>query len=391
MKKYFYTNKNHKFTFYTPQIKIVFSKMSYQAYDEYSYIKDENSFMHLYYNVEIFAKKYVYNKDGEEGFRWRSIASKYAFDFPSIIGLKYMLQEYLEDKVPLEDCRLVHYYHCGEIVKDRVAYVHSYGTDECLYDDAYRLERTIVHSNNHEIKREYSLYVGCALDCQGGGASVGVKMDIPESGLRCLYCCITEFIEDGIRKGNEAVREELKTRDYSVDEYDRLIRKEDGKITEIFKKGEKIWSICFYKGDLDSDNFSSEDYNDVILADFAKDSISFYDGYNEQGNEDYNKIEKEDRRLTIPVKNIIHIFVEHKDAIFNMNEEDIANDLRTVFTKEELEEIQNSDIDDMDEKWSEMIIDRYIIFREHPFQKLLEDEHENHREAVKTILKLLKK
>lgn len=391
MKKYFYTNKNHKFIFYTPQIKIVFSKMSYQAYDEYSYIKDENAFMHLYYNVEIFAKKYVYYEDGEETFRWRSIASKSTFDFPSIIGLKYMLQEYLEDKVPLEDCRLVHYYHCGEIVKDRVAYVHSYGTDECLYDDAYRLERTIVHNNNYEIKREYSLYVGCALDFQGGGASVGVKMDLPELGLRCLYHCITEFIEDGIRKGNEAVREELKTRYYSVDEYDRLIRKEDGKITEIFKKNEKVWSICFYKGDLDSDNFSSEDYNDVILYDFTKDSISFYGGYNEHGNEDYNKIEKEDRRLTIPVKNIIHIFVEHEDAIFNMNEEDIANDLRTVFTKEELEEIKNSNIDAMDEKWSEMIIDRYIIFREHPFQKLLEDEHENHREAVKTILKLLKK
>ncbi len=391
MKKYYYKKENGTYTWISPEMKLVFSKMSFQAHDEYGYVKNINEIMYLYYTVEVFAKKHFYDDNGRRHYRWNPIASKNASDFPTITELQYILEQYLEDKIPLEDCRLIHYYHRGEMLKNRVGYVHSMDTDGFFYDDAYNLKRIIVKENDREIQRYYSLYVGCSIDPQGGGASIGMRMDISEAGLRCLYQCIIEFLEEGIKRSNEAVRRHLSKEEYSVDDNNRLIRMEDEKITELFMEGEKIDGIIFYKGDLNSDSFYSESYNDVTLSKFTKDEITFTGGYSDHKNEEYNKLEPKDRIITAPLKNIVYMCTNIEEPTLSMNEEDIANDLKKVLTKEELEEIKNSSISEMNQKWYGMIVDRYIIFRdEHHFKQLKKDERENKTEAVNTILKLLK-
>ncbi|MCM1326790.1 MAG: hypothetical protein NC094_08090 [Bacteroidales bacterium] len=74
-----------------------------------------------------------------------------------------------------------------------------------------------------------------------------------------------------------------------------------------------------------------------------------------------------------------------------MDEQGIAENLKTVLTLEELAEIKNSDVEEIYQKWYEVIVDRYIIFSEkHPFRKVKKDEHKNAMEAVRTVIKMLK-
>lgn len=390
MKKYFFRKENGTYTWIGPELKLVFSNLSFQANDEYGFLESVNGILYLYYTIEIYAKQYSYDDEGEEIYSWRFISKKNTYDFPTITELQYILKQYLENKVSIDECRLIHYYHCGEIMKDRIGYIHSMDTGSSFYDDCYQIERIIDKEHNREISRNYYLYAGCSIDPQGGGASVGIKTRISEGGLRCLYQCITEFLNEGIQKHNNINRETLSKAEYSIDKNNRLLKIENGKITQLFLEGEEIDSVCIYVGDLNSENFHSESYNNVILSKFNKNEVTIKNGYCKHGNENYNNL-KENRMISFPTKNIIYVFTKIEEPILSLNEENIAEDFRKVLTEEELNQIKISTLEEMYQKWYEVIVNRYIIFRdEHHFKSIKEDKIENKKEAINTILKLLK-
>ncbi|MCM1326323.1 MAG: hypothetical protein NC094_04230 [Bacteroidales bacterium] len=386
MKNYEFKKLKGRYTWQSPDLKLVFSDISFQPHDECGYVNQtENGIMYLYYTVQVYAGYYGYDKKGSRRHKWQLITSKRTYDFPALQALQSILKAYLDDEIPEESCQ-TEYYDCREYD------IYSMETGSWFYDDYYQVERTIIKEDDRETERGYSLFAGSSMAPPGHGACVGVKVSVAEEGIRILLQCVTEFLEDAIASYNQNLRKSLEKEGYAVDGESRIIRTDNGKAVEMFVKGDIVYDISIYCGDLNSDSFYSEAYRYVKISEIHEDTITITGGYCERDkNEVYNKNEQKDRKQTIFVKNIISIWADVSDEVLALDERGIAEDLRTVLTKGEWEEIQNSDAEEMYQKWFEMIADRYIIYREeHPFQKVKKNDRDNAEEAVRTVIKLIK-
>lgn len=390
MEKYIFKKSKGKYIWQSPELKLVFSDMTFQAHDDYGYVSSTEDFLYLYYTVEIYVLHRDYDKNGKTTRHWKLVTAKSTYDFPSITILQWILQQYVNNKIPEEDCGVIHYYDDGEIREDRIGYVYSMDTDSWFCEDYYQVERLIIKEHDKEIGREYSLYAGSSIDFHGGSPSIGVKATISESGIQCLLTCVTEFLNDGIDDHNKAIREFLSDETYSVDTAGRIVKTENGKVTEMFLKNDIVSSIYVYCGDLNSDSFYSDTYHHVKISDITKNGITITGGYCERLSKDYNEEDVENRKLFVSCKNIFHIFSDITEQVLALDEQGIADEFRTVLTQEELAEMKNSDVEEMYQKWYEVIVDRYIIFRdEHPFRKIKKDDRKNAMEAVRTVIKIL--
>lgn len=369
-------------------VKLVFKDISFQAQDEYAYVKSVDDIMYLYYTVEIYVLKEKEEND-EVIHYWDLLIRKNTYDFPNIINLQRILHYYLEDKIPEEECNIVHFYYGNEIIEDRVGYQHFMNTDGFLSDDYYQVERMIIKEDLQEVERCYSIYAGASKDIQGGTTTIGVKTQVSEEELSSLYDCITCFLNSAIKRNNKEVKEELIKKAYFVDEYNRLVKTEEGKIVEIFVEGTKLDMLGVRCGDLYSEDFFSKTYHNVTIKKIDKNEITITGGYCNHRNEDYNKSNK---TVSLPITNIIFAFSACSDEILKMNEEDIAEDFKNILTQEELHEIKTETLKNSYARWHDVIVDRYIMFREeHPFEKVKEQHQKNVETAIKTVLKLLKK
>lgn len=390
MEKYIFKKSKGKYIWQGPELKLVFSSMTFQAFDDCGYVNSTEDILYLYYTVEIYVHERGYDKNGKVTRHWKLVTSKSTYDFPAITILQQILQHYVNDDIPEEDCGVIHYYDDGEILEDRIGYVYSMDTDRWFCEDYYQVERLIIKEQDKEIRREYSLYAGTSIDFQGGSPSIGVKATISENGIQCLLTCVTEFLNDGIDAHNQAIREFLSHETYSVDTAGRIVKTENGKVTEIFVKNDVVDSVHIYCGDLNSDSFYSETYHHAKISDITENGITITGGYCQRDYDDYNEEDVENRKLFISCKNIFYIFSDITEKVLALDEQGIANEFRTVLTGDELAEIKNSDVEGMYQKWYEVIVDRYIIFRdEHPFRKIKKNAQKNAMEAVRTVIKIL--
>lgn len=389
MSKYSYKKVNGKYIWTSPEMKLIFKDISFQAHDEYGYVKSIDDILYLYYIVEIYVKKEKY-ENGKCIHYWDLVTKRQTHDFPNLLGLHEILHCYLENNIPEEECRLIHFYNCNKIIKNRIAYKHSMDTDGFFSDDYYQVERMIIKENNKEIKRYYSLYVGGASDIQGGNTTIGVKTPVLESGLRSLYACITDFLNDAIKKNNEETRKKLLKKPYYVDSQNRLIKTENGKIKEMLIENTKLDMLEVYCGDLTSEDFYSQTYNHVTISKINKDEITIMGGYCNHRNQEYNELPI--RQISLPISNLIFTFHACCDEILKMNEEEIAEDFKNLLTDKELNEIKSKTLKESYSNWYDVIVDRYIVYRdEHPFKQVKEEHRKNVEVAIRTILKILKK
>lgn len=384
-------NYKTKYIWQSQDMKLVFSDASFQAFDDCAYVKDVNNILYLYYDVDIYSHSYIYNKNGKECKNWNKVASVKTYDFPTILQLQSMLNKMLNEEIALEDCRKINYYAHNEF--DSIGYEYICRTEGFFCDDHYQITRILRKKEGISDNISYMFYAGASIDSQGSISSIGMTTYSTEEGMKKLLECVNTFIKDTIDKHNENVREYNKENINTYMKFgeNRMLCTKKGD-EAIFTINEKLNSITTIENDLDSNDFYSEKYKNVQIKSIDEDGIVICNGYLCKGDENFIKdIEK---NVKISYKKIISVYNEIDDTVLHYNEMQIIEDfINNILTDFELEEFEKNDLKYLYDKWGNIIIDRYWMFRtEHNFETFIKekDMEENVHNAIEFILNGIK-
>lgn len=383
-----FAHKKDRFIWGNDQVRIVFSNPNYQAFREYSYVKDVKEIMHYYYSVEIYE-----NRNGK-GFKL--LTGRNTYDFPCIVDLLDMLDTMLHTKIKREHCRKIVYKtrdHDGKIVDSgRVGYEYTISSEGFAYDDFYMLKKTEIEDSD-KVYESFTLFMGCSPDIQGNRTSIGFMTEhVDRKDLEKLYDCVNSFIQYTIKNENTKLVRYCKNyiaclKTDSI----KLYHRNDKSVNDVYPVGTNC-DIVRLVGSLDSTTFTSEDYRQTTIVAIKKNSIVVKDGYIDKRRE-CEKIEKE---CEIPLSEILYIADNSYDTELRYyGVDEIVQDWIKLLNDKEKEEFKRETVDALFDKWSEAIINRTnMCIPDHNLPVLAqpteEDYHANVKANVKVVIEKVK-
>ena len=341
--------------------RIKYSKPYIQGSDDYAFLKDEKGIMYYYYTTTLYMKNYK-----EE---WKEMCNVVSYDFPCIFQLIDMLKMFIDGNIKDEDCQKIRYYDNKE--NENIGHKYVLETEGFLCDDFYQLER-IKKRRGEEENINYNLYIGLSQRTDTY-MSFGTRIEyLKIEDLKELLKCAIEFVKYSLDVHNEETRQANKEWTSSMKVIgNKLFRFENEKIRDMFIKNTKC-SITRIIGDLDGYDFKSIEYVDCNLFDIQKDKIIINSGlYYNQHNPQV--IEK---NIEIPINEIVYISedVPNERLCYGFNE--IVQDWIAILDENERKEFVINNVDILNNKWNDAIIDRtWMCRQEHNYENFNEEDY----------------
>lgn len=372
----FVRNKN-KFNWESDDIRLVFSKPSIQAHNDYVELKDEKGIMYYYYDVEIYKKIIVdwddEREDDEDGgaiYKWKLVTKRSMYDFPSILDLKYIINHIRELDVKENGQKTI-------LRNNDIIYSYRIDTTSFASEDLYEITKHERVAKDEEswvgAPIYYTFYMGCSFDCQGDNNSEGIRINyLTKESIDELYKCVEEFVKYSIEHHNENVKKHnkisAKSKVYS-----------DGLLYQYYDYGDKkqLKKIeAFY---------IVGDYVQVTYIEDGKeiDIETQIKGLNER-----ELITEKD--IKIPLEKIVYMTnrVENHKLVYN--EEEVAKDFFEIMNSSLKKEFSENSIEYLLEKYDDAICDRTWMCREeHLFtHKLNPEEYMDNIKKIKPCIKV---
>ena len=406
-KQFHFYIHNNKHILKGQNLKIVLSKPSITAFDDYSKIEKNNKnngIMYYYYIIAVYQKKHCYNdKTNTSKNKWFRVAQKWTHDFPTIQQLQFMIN-YLLESNPIENGQK-HTYRSGKIEYSKTEHTEGFGCD-----DFYELTKYVDEKGNPS---HYTFYVGCAIDSM---------CDVNSVGIRTPYLSHTDILE--LKNFVDSFI------NYSIDLYNNNIEL----MYEIAEKNKKIIENKLYY--YDNNNFTKDIDGNLSLKKDIIESIFIVGDFIDiryllkENEENYKKtsdgkfkiISFDKTKNAIVVKKVLdydrrtnEILVVNeeeqlillKDIFFISNEvtlkaryyniEEVTNDFFNILTEKELLDFSKMSNEDLFEKYESAIIDRtWLCWADtHNFPNLTNQKNpsniDNAKEVVKVVIGNIKK
>ncbi len=305
-----------------------------------------------------------YEKDSET---WETLIDAAAYDFPNVRQLREDIRTILNSD--MEDAQIVRD-NCGEPYEK----VLCLGTEGAHVEDGYVISR-IKRYPECDMPDRYELEIGTNCQDIPGSAHFYRLIDLNREDIRCLYTCVTRFIEYAEDWYNLGVKSRWENAMYD--------KKIDGEVLMCFKgsltlisEGEKLASIKYW------------DHKGEKLITLYNIRISAIDG-------DSNYIVLENGEM-IGRAEIYSVDGEFPgNEILTMGVEAIAEDFCDsilVKTVTMLDDFESMEVSELYEKYGEYIENRYYMCRdEHGFE-MPEDVMpvEGVKPYVEEVIRLLK-
>ncbi len=373
----FVRNKN-KFNWESDDIRLVFSKPSIQAHNDYVELKDEKGIMYYYYDVEIYKKIIVdwddEREDDEDGgaiYKWKLVTKRSMYDFPSILDLKYIIDYIKKLDVKENGQKTI-------LRNNDIIYSYRIDTTSFASEDLYEITKHERVAKDEESwvgePIYYTFYMGCSFDCQGDNNSEGIRINyLTKESIDELYKCVEGFVKYSIEHHNENVKKHnkisAKNKVYS-----------DGLLYQYYDYGDKkqLKKIeAFY---------IVSDYVQVTYIEDEKeiDIETQIKGLNER-----ELITEKD--VKIPLEKIVYITnrVENHKLVYN--EEEVAKDFFEIMNSSLKKEFNENSIEYLLEKYDDAICDRTWMCREeHLFtHKLNPEEYMDNMKKIKPCIEVV--
>lgn len=383
--------KKNKYIWKCNEVKIVFSESSYQAHDDYAYSKGIEDALYLYYTVTVYARNLCWVSRKKRK-KWVKIAEKYAYDFPSILELQYILDQMVNHKMSLDEYRKVKFYHCGEELEGMIGYEYNYSSGS-LCDDDYIISQTIVKEDGEADREWYEIYIGCTMDSQCGNNSIGVKCKVSTEDAKALLELVNEFLNDTVDAHNREIEERNTNSINSYYQEDNVLfqKEKDEPIGAMYLVGDKLNDITVLKGKIEDKDYYSVEYHDCIIKEIKTDSMIVSSKYVKRERD--CKCENLTEDVEIAYNTLLFIWDLVEDERLGYKEQEIADDFMKIWTSSIKSDFKTETEDELYKKYRDLLVDRYWMCREeHNFENRIEDRghHENTYEAVKVVINILK-
>lgn len=365
---------NHKYIWEDDHLRLEYSNPQIQGFDEFAYLKDEKGIMYFYYTVNFYAKTF----NG----RWKKIATTNTHDFPCIEQLCNMIEYFAKHGVTDEECQKIEYSVPGNIPdRDKnVEYRYSLESSGIWCDDFYQLERIKKVYDGKETEN-FNLHIG--LQQFDIAMNIGTKIEYLDQGdLSELILCTTKFIKYALDIHNEEVRKANK-------EWANSMKAKNKKLysmgNEIVKEVYTIGSVCNITrliGNLDENNFSSQEYIYAEIIDIVDDYIIV--NPNSIYTRERRCVKNEEERK-VPLNEILYISEEVPKNRLSYKVDEIVKDWVSILDNEEKDEFSKEETSKLAKKWTEAIIDRSWMCRnEHNYADV--GETDNNYEKVRKMV-----
>lgn len=372
-----FEKNGENFSFYSENIKVIFSEPTIQAHDEYGACKEEKDILYYYYGVEVLSKKHSN--------RWKQIFSLGTYDFPEILNFKLMLEVLLNGKLNIEEYQKA---DCGE---GHVWYTYHLDSSP-LCEDFYTVTHSILKEDGDVHHETYTISVGKALDFSCSEVQSVSLGNLSKTDIQTIYQCVEEFVDYSIEKThninverNKTGLESFKIKDGKLYE----MNKDGTEVVAVYVPGDKIEEVKILHGDINSKDFKSTSICRFTIDAITKDSIIISSGY-EDIRRDFRRInEPEEIKLNV----ILDVFDYVSEEKLKYNEEEIAEDFILVLSEKEKEEFKIRSEDLLFKRWNQAILNRTWMCRdEHNLPKRVENngQHENVYASIKEIIKIIK-
>lgn len=357
----FIRNKN-KFNWESSDIRLVFSKPSIQAHNDYVKLNDEKGIMYYYYDVEIYKRIIVdwddAREDDEDGgaiYKWKLVTKRSMYDFPSILDLKYIINYFKTLDVKENGQKTI-------LRNDDIIYSYRTDTTSFASEDLYEITKYERVAKDEESwvgpPIYYTFYMGCSFDCQGDNNSEGIRINyLTQESMDTLYKCVAAFVNYSIERHNKNVEEHAKISAKSKVYSDNLLyqyydygnKKQLKKIEAFYVVGDYV-QITYIENDKEND----------IEAKITK------------MNEKEIVTEKD---VIIPLEKIVYITNRVENHKLFFNEEEVAKDFFEIMNNSLKKEFSENSVEYLLDKYDDAICDRTWMCREeHNFTYKLEPE-----------------
>lgn len=383
-----FIKEKDKYTWQNEDIKLSFENPSIQTQNECALISSTDEIMYYYYSVKIYKKITVdYDEATDEPIRkWRLVANRDTYDFPSIFQLKWIIDEILKLNPTINGQKNT--YRNGDI-----RFSFTYETEGFGCDDFYSITKDVTDKNTDE---RYTVYMGVTFDTQGDLNSAGIRTPyVKRKDIVELSKTVEGFLKytvdsynDSIYEGNALSRERYYIEDKKLYEY-KLVYKEKknyvdkSKIESIYIIGDECWGINMLIDD--GIKYETIEVDRGKIIDITDSEIII-----EKQRPKYEIIH-------IHINQLISIYDEISDEKVRFNVEEVTKDFFDILNEKEKEEFKNVDTKTLFNKYSEAIIGRTAMCRsEHPFPRIIPmeetDSHiKNAQEIVKIVINNIKK
>lgn len=379
--------KSLKSVWKTRNIKVVFSEPDIQESSSVVYVKDMSEFMYYYYIMTVY--KYT-------GKKWRKELVAFAYDFPGILSAKLIIEKLLQSD-----------YHDGSWQFDRseewygdhntVWYKKSYGTEDIMNEDYYRIERTIRITNGEEFE-DFSLTIGSGTEDGEDGFSNTVKSVtinfLKRSDIESFLKTAEEFIQMSIDDFNNKQEKHLaleraarEVKNGKLYEYRNVYDNEPDNIDDIYITGDIIDFTILDKNE-GKDVFT--EFHNCVIKDVEKSNIGMAgyivvtDGY-KNNNHGYGIEKLAGRTIKIPVELITYIFDDRSSSEkLKYNKKQCKNDFMSIMSPEEKEEFAKKPLKKLTARWLYAVAGRTWMFRE-------EHGFKDSEKAIKWVIKQIQK
>lgn len=294
---------------------VEFSKPSIQAYEEPMIMKGIDDILYFYYDMKIW--------DASKR-KKKLVARVSTSDFPSIIVLKNILDEAINDDVTT-NCQI------AELHMELMLYQKHWDTFGYMMEDSYSLTKTAIRDKdgNKEGKYSYSFYAGCSsIDTSESKGCVFASLSDDE--IIELKQCVDSFIQYAIDKENKASARVIDNQRANKECVDGLL------VTYHDKSKESIDEIFVPDGLLSSYSHS-------------KVSISLFPGNGHNEAQEFREIRRNldgsilsvgdgvelklahsDEVVSIPLSDICFVTDTLDDGLISLNREEIADDFYNI-------------------------------------------------------------
>ena len=357
-------------------IKIEFSNSVIHPHDQFGFVKDEKS---------ITRHSYVLSGYIKINDKWERTFETTVFNYPNINRLRNALKCFAEKEKQLENYQTVNKGNHTE-----------YSFTEKILDmgsDNYTISHIVETIEDNVIKSYYDIAFGCSTTKCSLKKEFLVLHGLSEEEFSTLYKYIEDFYEETIKETNNKIRKSAKEKiqSWKISE-NRLIHFSDSgkQINSINTVGDKV-EISVLRGDLDSNDFYSDCYEDAFIKRIEDNSITLIGGFTESyATGDITHIEE----IELPINRLLQISHTVPYEKVRYKEKEIAMDFLELLSEEEKEEFKDKSVNRLYDKWKEAILERTHMLRdEHrlPFRKKDMGNHENVYASIKQIIKIIKK
>ena len=367
-------------------VKVVFSEPDIQESSSVVYIKDISEIMYYYYTVTVY--KYTDNK-------WRKEFAVSTYDFPGILSAKLIIEKLLQSD-----------YRDGSWQFDKseewygnrntVWYKKSYGTENIMNEDYYRIERAIRVTNEEEFE-DFSLTIGTGTDNGESGLNNTLKSItvhfLKRSDIESFLKTVEDFIQMSINDFNKnqekhlALEKAARVKNGKLYEYRSVYDNEPDNIDDIYIPGDIIDFTILDKHE--GRDVFTEFHNclikDVEISNIGMAGYLIVTGGYKNKNHGYGIEKLEKRTIKIPVELITYIFDDRSGSEkLKYNKQQCKDDFMNIMSPEEKEEFIKMPLKKLTARWSYAVAGRTWMFR---------DEHgfEEPEKAIKWVIKKIQK